>query len=175
MDALLETSQMAYATPADLRARFDERTISELVSDDGSAVALGDLNTDTNVLAALDDASGMVEAALLFAGRYTTEQLGALTGNSLALLKRIVCHLAAGLLENRRFDFDPDRYDRMTSWANEQLEKLRSGANLFDLDDNIEATKASLETPSLAQRAEPGLVRDRTRNYYPGVNLPAMN
>lgn len=166
---------MAYATVADMRERFDERTLSELVSDSGAAVDLADLNTDTNALTALDDASGIVEAALIVGGRYTAAQLAALTGNSLALLKRIVCQLAASQLEQRRFDFDPDRYERFTAWALEQLDKLRRGENLFNLDDNVSASQASLETPSLAQRNTPGLIRDRTQNYYPVVNLPGVN
>lgn len=166
---------MAYATVADLRERFDERTIAELVSDENTAVDLVDLATDTNALTALTDASGMVDAALLVSGRYTTAQLSALTGNALGLLKRIVCHLAMAALLDRRPDFDPDRYAKLTEWAFEQLEKLRTGENIFNLEDQIAASKPALETPTLTERLKPGLVRDRTRNYYPHVNLPKMN
>lgn len=158
---------MAYATPAQMRIRYDERTLSELVADDNTAVDLGDLNTDTNLLAMLDDASGMVDAALLTGGLYTAAQLSGLTGNAAALLVRLTCHLAFTLLEERRNGPDPERFDKRHDWAEQQLEKLRKGINLFGLDAHIAASKGDLShvTSTTVDRAN--LVRDRTHHFYP--------
>ena len=83
---------MAYASVADLKKRFDVRTLGDLASDDGTQVASANLPADENVLAALDDASGEIDSAVLVARRYTTSDLTALTGNSLAYLKRLPVH-----------------------------------------------------------------------------------
>ncbi|MEK9810000.1 MAG: phage protein Gp36 family protein, partial [Candidatus Nanopelagicales bacterium] len=93
---------MAYAAASDMQLRFDERTLAELVSDTDVAIDTADLATDTKLAAALDDASGVIDAALLTGGRYSAASLSGLTGNSLALLKRLCCVLAMTFLRQRR-------------------------------------------------------------------------
>ena len=51
---------MAYATAADLIARFDWRIIGDLASDSGTQVTEGALANKSKVTAALNDASGRV-------------------------------------------------------------------------------------------------------------------
>jgi len=91
---------MAYATPTDLSARFDEAIIKDLASDTGDPV--DNITTDTKVLAALDDASGRIESACTVSRLYSPDDLAGLTGNTLALLKRITCELAMAYLMGRR-------------------------------------------------------------------------
>ena len=92
----------AYAEPSDLVNRLELPTIQRLISDDGQDVPAEDLATDDKLLAALEDASGDVEAAMLVGKRYSVEDLEGLTGNSLATLKRITCTIALAYLLERR-------------------------------------------------------------------------
>jgi phage gp36-like protein len=158
---------MAHASPADMRRRYDERSLAELVNDSNSAVDLGDLATDPNLLVALDDASGDVDAALLAGGRYTTAQLAALTGSSLSLLKRITCHLAWSFLEERRNGAAPQHFEERTSWVDKKLELMRKGHNIFNLEVVIDAGQAELKHLTITAVHRANLVRDRTHRYYP--------
>jgi hypothetical protein len=94
--------------------RHDWRTIDQLASDAEASnyrphpdpeQAKAALAQSARVLACLKDASGMVESAVAHGDAYTVEQLAALQGVSLSLLKRLVCDLAIGLLFLSR----PDR------------------------------------------------------------------
>src|SRR4051812_44738426 len=71
---------------------YDSRVIGDLVSINGTRDPSP--HTNAKVLANLDSASGEVESACLVAGRYTPDDLNALTGMGAALLKRIVASLA---------------------------------------------------------------------------------
>lgn len=164
---------MSYATPADLAVRFDESTISDLASDTGEPVA--DISTDTNVLAAMEDASGRVDAALLMARMYSPADLGALTGNSQGLLKRIVCELAmAFLIERRPEKFNGDRPENVRRAAEDYLDLLRRGERIFNVEGVKDAGLPEIDGPTVTQYNRLNLLPDRTRNYYPrrGKRLP---
>ena len=160
---------MAYASSADLTARFDSQIIRDLASDSGTQVEEGDLATDVKVQAALDDASGRVEAALTVARIYSTDDLDALTGNSLAMLKRIVCELAMAFLIGRRQEKMLDEgLQRVEQKSEEYLDRLRKGERLFGA--NEEAQDAGLPTVGGMTAVEYNnlnLIPDRTHNYYP--------
>lgn len=161
---------MAYADAADMQLRFDVRTLVELVSDTDAAIDTADLATDTKLAAALDDASGVIDAELLTGGRYSTADLAGLTGTSLALLKRLTCVLAMDFLRQRRpgrFPVDLQQSEADQKWANERLELLRRGVNVFGLDEAIAAGNVAREplTPTHVQTAS--LIRDQTQNFYP--------
>lgn len=163
----------SYATPSDLADRFDARTLRDLASDTGEAVA--DITSDPHALVALADASGRVDAAVLVGGLYTTDQLGDLTGNSLALLKRLVCDLAMCYMMSRR----PERYGSealaaMHKAADEYLELLRKGERLFDVDVAIAAGRPTVDGPVVTDYETMNLIPDRTSNFYPsrGSRLP---
>ena len=162
----------AYATVADMRIRFDERDIAQLVSDTGAAVELADLNTDAVALEFLAEASGDVETALMAGGRYSVEDLAGLTGNSQAKLKRIVCALAMAYLLDRRSGFNRDDYESRIESAQKDLKKLQDGVNLFNLAEAVSASLPTLDAPTIAQREHPNLIPDRSTNYYPRVVLP---
>jgi phage gp36-like protein len=129
----------AYATPADLIARYDKRDIAQWASDTGLPITETKLPNDLNVLAALADASGDIEAACLMSDRYLPQDLGALQGNSQNLLKRLTCELAIGYLYERRLrrgeESEPAAYKR----GLETLERLRKGEWVFGFVEHGDA------------------------------------
>lgn len=158
---------MSYATPADLILRKSSLTIGQLVSETGTAVAEGSLAADTKVLAALESASGAIDAALLQAGRYTPTQLSALTGNSLAYLKHMTCEIAMAYLFAIKPTFSSDDYKAALEVHDLYLERLRKGENIFNIEAVIDAGTPKHFTPSVESVVTKSFVRDRTRNYYP--------
>lgn len=163
---------MAYATVAQLLQRFDYRDIADLVSDTGSPVAQGSLATDANALAALNDASGEVETALLMGGRYTTTDLAGLTGNSLYHLIRMTCDVAIALLFARRPLYAFDKYKDARELAEKHLDRLRKGEAVFNLSDMAAASVPSVDGPTTIEYQNLNLVRDRVHNHYPRRYLP---
>lgn len=163
---------MAYADGSDLLDRFDARLIGDLVSDDNTQVAVADVPTNTVVLAALDDASGDIDAALLTARRYAAADLSGLTGNAQKHLKRITCEIAMAYLRRRRVDFDPESAKAFMELAEGHLERLRKGINVFGLDDQMDAGLPTVSGPSAVDFQNLNLMRDRVQNYYPARRLP---
>lgn len=164
----------AYATPADFMERYDVRPTGDLVADDGVSVPVGDLPTNTKLLTALDDASGEIDSALMAGGRYSVLQLAALTGNSLAYLKRLTCELARiDLLERRMELGNADEFAKFTKLTYDKLERLRTGENLFNLPEAIKASLVSASGPSTLAIEQLNLLRDRVGNhYYPQRTMP---
>jgi phage gp36-like protein len=157
----------AYATADDLVARYDERTIRDLLSDDGTPVTER-LTSHTRLTSLLEAASGRVEAASLNAKMYTAVQLAALTGNSLGLLKDIVCDLAMIRLIMRRPEkFSSEQIKDMREAAEGYLEQLRKGERLFAIDANIDAGLPTIDGPTAVDYERLNLIPDRIRNYYP--------
>jgi phage gp36-like protein len=149
-----------------MATRFDVRTLADLASDSGEPIA--DVTDDPNILAALEDASGRMDAAALRGKLYTPTQLGALTGNSLALRKRICCEIALAYLMARR----PEKYGAeslkgMMESSEAYLEMLRKGDRLFEVDALIEAGLPEIDGPTTAQYNDMNLLPERTRNFYP--------
>lgn len=167
---------MSYADPSDLAKRFDRNDIADLASDTG--VPVPDIDTDPNVLAALEDASGDIDSALLVSNLYTPLQLTKVTGNSLAKLKRITCELAMAYLMGRRPEkIDGDFFKAVTERNDKVLERLQAGKNLFNLTDDTsheEAGLASIDGPTVVDYERLNMIPDRTRNFYPhrGTRLP---
>lgn len=102
---------MSYATPSDMLARYDARRLGDLVNDDGTRATSTALLTDPNLQAALDDASGMLDAAIQRGQKYTVQDIASIVAattssnplyNSYKLLVRLCCDLAYGLLVGRR-------------------------------------------------------------------------
>lgn len=164
---------MSYATPSDLLTRKDARTIKALASDTGADIA--DPDTDPNLLQALEDASGEVDSAVLVAKIYSTAELATLTGNSLALLKRITCEVAMAFLFARRPKYDEDGYDKALERCNKWLDRLRKGERVFDLEPQQDAGLPSVDGPSAVDYSRMNLLVDRTKGYYParGNRLPS--
>lgn len=155
---------MAYAEPADLILRVRPETIADLVSDGPVRVTEDELETNANLLAALDDASGEMDAALRVGNRYSAAALAALTDNSLALRKRICCDLAWALLLRR--NGSPTEAEASSKKAESMLEALRKGVNIFDLEDNADAGLPESAGPSVQQIINANGIRERTPHYY---------
>jgi phage gp36-like protein len=159
----------AYASPADLIQRYDARTVGQLASDDGKPVEIAALMSNPNVLACLASASGRIEAALLQGERYSIVQLQSLTDNSLAYLKQLVCQVAFGILYERRPWPDAQQKQGALKSAEDALEVLRQGRNVFSLPGQEEAGVATLAWPSLPEQNRlPLITNDARGRFYPG-------
>ena len=93
----------ALATSDDMRERYDERRLGNLVSDTGTSVNPEDLLLDTKMLTALSSATGRVKAALFRGNIYTEEDLTNLTAESLDFVKDLVCVIGYYNLVRRKF------------------------------------------------------------------------
>lgn len=168
---------MSYATPAQLLQRYDARTVGDLVSDDGNQVSAGDLLADANLQAALNDASGQIESALLQAERYSVADLTALVGsssNTKYVLIRLTCDIAFQQLVERRPWYEVNEsYKQRTEDADETLERLRKGERVFDLSPVKEAGLPVADTPTRASIEQLNLTVDAARRgYYPARRMP---
>jgi hypothetical protein len=81
---------------------YDSRLLGDLVTDTGQRVQPYALLADPNLQAALDDAAGMIDAAVFVNNRYASVDLAGLTGQDLAFLLRLNSDLALILLMQRR-------------------------------------------------------------------------
>ncbi len=164
---------MAYAASTDLTARFDERTIKDLVSDSGEPVA--DLSSDLKAQAALDDASGRIDAAVTVAQHYSPTDLAALTGTDQAMLKRLTCELAMLFLMGRRQEaWLGNDYERIEKRCEDQLDRLRKGERLFGMEVNRNAGLPTIDGPTTVGYHQLHLLRGRTHNFYPQRMLPGL-
>ena len=133
---------MAYASASDLLLRYDSRRVADLVSDAGERSSNP---ASSPVLAAvLDDASGAIDAACRAAQRYLASDLAGLSGNSLALLKRLTCDLAFSYLVARRgYSANDQRVMApQAQSASDMLEMLRRGERIFN--DTTDAAAAGV-------------------------------
>lgn len=165
---------MAYATPAQMLQRFDARVVGDLVSDNGIAAGPAELLSNANLQAALDDASGEIEAALLQGQRYTTADLSALTANSAKYLVRLTCKIAFGLLwERRPWADDGDQREQAIDQARKAVDQLRRGEHVFDVAAVKDAGLPAVRTPSVSTIESLNLGVDAARgHYYPQRRMP---
>lgn len=161
-------SDQAYATGADLIARYDIDLVGDLATDDRETQDRDLVATSPKVLVALGDASGEVETALLAGGRYTVQQLGSLTGNARSHLTRIVCGLAMAALYQRRPEAaDAEMIDRLTKDSREAILAIRRGENLFGLQEEIAASVISTGGPSVVDYQNRNDLTARMSRYFP--------
>jgi phage gp36-like protein len=156
---------MAYANGNDLIARFDARIVGDLLADDDTRVAAGSIPANANALAALDDASSMINSACQVGQRYTQAQLAALSGTDAKLLVRLACDLAFIYLCQRR-GIKPAMYEETFERSTDMLEKLRNGEAIFAVPANIEAGTPTDIFPSQAVYQTVNLLRDATNNNF---------
>lgn len=163
---------MAYASVNDLMARKDRNTVIDLASDTGSQV--DDFEIDPNIEAALDDASGAIESALLVGGQYTVTDLTGLEDNAKATLTRLTCEIAMAYLFDRRPGYQPEAAEKALQRADAILTQFRRGELMFGLPAHIAAGLPSVDGPTVVDYNRLNMLADRTRNYYPqrGTRLP---
>lgn len=132
---------MSYATISDLKTRYDNRRLGDLIKDDDTRATGSTLDNSTVLQAVLDDATGMIDSACLAGKRYTTDDLSGLTGTDAALLIRICCDLAYGLLVRRR-GFTEQEVAKLAPGYNEAMQilrQLRLGELVFNVAAVLEA------------------------------------
>lgn len=155
MPMISNSSSVPYASPADFISRVDVAIPGLLTRDDQSVASAEELLTDPVLNDALLDASGVLESVCLMAERYSPDDLKALTGGSLGLLKRIVCGLAIQFLRERRGIMEPVQYP-MAQQALKWLDALMEGSAIFSF---LETEKAGL----------PLTVRMQAFDFYQGL------
>ena len=160
----------AYASVSDLIARYDTNLIGELIKDDHEPATAAEISSSSVAETALVDASGQVEAAMLCGNRYSPTELAALEGNSLGLLKKIVCMIAFSELLGRRGGIHLDQARFYDEQSRKYLEDLRTGKNLFNLTDdtsNLLAATPSTEGPTVVEYTRQNLLPDQMVRHFP--------
>lgn len=159
----------AYADSADMIARYDSRTLGELVTDNGQRAEEVELSTNMKMTTALSTATGLVNAACLRANRYTVVELEALTGESAEYLNDIVCAQAFWILWRRRPYSEDDLRKAAKTEADMALEQVRSGDMIFDIDSTKDAGMPQIGTVArLTIGSEWELMVDKARpRFYP--------
>lgn len=130
----------SYATADDLIRRYDPRSLGDLLSDSGTRMGIGTIQSDPRVTSLLAQTSGMIESACLAGKRYHPSDLSSLTGNSKEFLIGLICDLSMWVILNRR----PDRKGAIPpqcTFALDTLEALRRGERIFGFEETAEAGK----------------------------------
>lgn len=129
----------SYCSGAQFLVRYDVRTIAECLSDTGDPIHEGAVSTNARLLSLLKGSSGKLEAATLLGGKYTTDDLAALTGNMAEWIADIVADLTAPKVLGRRFIEFPDYAERLKE-AQGVLAALAKGEMIFGLQEIIDAS-----------------------------------
>jgi phage gp36-like protein len=159
---------MAYATGTDLVDCFDVDLIGDLAQDTREPVDASVVTTLPNVLRMLDQASGEIDVALIAGGRYQPAQLALLTGSSQSHLVRITCTIAMALLFKRRpsqamLELAKPLYEEKEKY----LKDLRTGVNLFNIEENKAASVIDLQTVTALEIDTLNLLPTRMSPYFP--------
>lgn len=145
--------------------RYDERTLKDLVKDDG--VAETNLSGNDRLETALQDASGSIDAAVQVGKMYSTEDLEDMTGTDRALLRRICCELAMLFLIEAR----PEKYKGSEKALRERaegyLDRLRKGERVFNIQVNKDAGVPSVEGLDRYEYDQQNWIPDRMSGFYP--------
>ncbi len=127
---------MAFLTVAEFIKRVDARRLGDLAGDEGVRIAAGDLSSNANLTAVLEDASETIVSACLVGGRYDRNALQAVVASAGKYrLYRLTADLALGYLVERR-GYPQSEADRLAPGFNralEDLEMLRQGNRILDV------------------------------------------
>lgn len=160
---------MAYADGNDLAARYDIDWIGDLATDNREHLSRGAVGTHPAVLAALDGASGQVQAALIQGGQYTVSDLSGLTGVNKAYLADLVCGLAIIRLYERRGESIPANAEASQQKWWSLLDKLANGANVFNLPSQLDATVVDHTGPTAVQLQNRNDLTVRSKQFPPPI------
>lgn len=147
----------------------DEHFIGELITDDGRQLTRDEIVTNTILLSILATAEGEVEAALLSGGRYTPSTLALINSASKAFLVKVICIVAFADLLERRPEINMQAAEGYRKQANDYLEDLRKGKNLFNQSDNATFNAATVRTdaPSVVEFESLNTLPDRMNRHLP--------
>lgn len=158
----------AYATGTDLIKRYDVDQVGDLATDEREELDRAVVPTHPNVLTALLDASGEIDAALMAGGRYTPDELAGITDNTKNHLIRITCAIAmAGLIERRPERVSVELADAYRKTARGFLEALRRGENVFGIAAVVASGTIDIETVQAIQIEALNLLPARMPRYFP--------
>lgn len=139
----------SYLPLAEFTSRVDVSLVGNLLAtpdSNGNAptIPVSEWATNATLLAALLDASGLVESAALAKKMYTADDLAHLGGVSLGLFYRILTDVALAYLFDNRMEAQPTpglqmRIERSTRW----LDQLAAGEKIFS---TAEAADAGVST-----------------------------
>ena len=161
---------MAYANSQDMLERYDRRMLARLLFDGDLEKQDSDFSDSTVLQTALDDASGDVEAAIMFGGIYDQQAISNLTNSSLALLKRIVCDLAFCFLSRMKGADGTNSTQELQKSVESYLDRLRSGERLFMVNGDQSrqtAGQVQLEVPTVYELRMFNGLTQRAWGYFP--------
>lgn len=159
-----------YCSAAELLIFVDYRTLVDLCSDDNGRPLATDFTDETSTtgqiaLAILQGASGELESAVLLGGRYSVEDLQALTGNQAQFIKKLVADLALWEFYNRR----PDLLSQMPpkcEQAKAIINAIAEGSMIFGLQENIDAGHLTLTVETPQDVVNRNLVTFQAERYF---------
>ena len=162
---------IAYASGNDLITRYDIDLIGDLCQDNREEldwkVDIDVLTKHPNVLSALEDGSGEIEAAMQSGARYTVTQLRELAypataqahNNTRKHLIRITCAIAMSM----------ETADWLRKTAKGFLDQLRRGENVFGIAEVVDAGSIDITTVEAIQIENLNLLTGRMPRYFPGT------
>lgn len=154
----------AFATPADMTARYSASALAALVSD-LTVVDPSTLGANTRVLRALDDATGMVRQAARAGDRYSESELSGLAAAGDTSVVSLTVDLAWMLLMERKSE-GGDPIPAFIERAKDLLMQLRLGVKIFPTAAAPAAGLPEIIILTAAERQRIGLLADQTR-FFP--------
>ena len=104
---------------------------------------------------------------MLSGKRYEPSDLATLTGNSLGLLKKIVCTIVMADLYERRPGIHQDQSKAYTELAQMYLENLRTGKNLFNIAEHVSAANPDTTAPTSVDYTNLNLLPEQMIRHFP--------
>jgi phage gp36-like protein len=161
---------MSRATGDDLVKRYDIDMVGDLATDEREHLDRDDVPSHPRVVAAMEDADGEIEAALLAGGQYTVADLNGLSGNALSHYKRIACSIGMAFLFEARPGFRPEVAEAIAKQSREHVQALRRGENVFGIPAVLSAGTLDYATVSVATIENRNTLPDRMPQFFPGAN-----
>jgi hypothetical protein len=169
----------AFASSADMIARYDVRTLGDLLADDGSRVASGGMAANTRLTAALKSATGRLKAAILRAERYSVDEIENMQDSAHAdydeesseYLKTLTCAVAFWEIWKAKPQKQNDSSHRkdVRKEADEAIKLMQSGEEVFNVPRATDAGTPKVATVTRAEiESDWSLFVDQARGrFYP--------
>jgi len=157
----------AYCTAAQFVEFFDVRTAGDYLSDTGQRLPPPDVIASTILATLLKTASGRMESQLVRGGRYTPDDLNALTNNGVAFLRQLVAGLTAFYLWMRRpTKFMKDDMPGISKIALEDVDMLGNGLEILPFSEAAKAGRINHHVTTAAEVNDRGLAEVGARRFF---------
>lgn len=168
-----------FADSGDMTARYDSRTLGDLLADDGTRVTTGNMAANTRMLAALKSATGRMKAALLRAERYTISDITNMQDSGHAdydedsseYLKTLTCSVAFWEIWRAKPQRDNDSSARKGAReeSDEAIKTLLTGEEVFNVPRATDAGTPKVQTVTRSEiESDWSLFVDTARGrFYP--------